>query len=123
MTAMMRSLDLHSQALAALVGATGPMEFGNAGDGDLLGAPRLGPARGGAALEQWRRTLLAQPEVVTARIRRNRDQALGGAAGLPGPANTMRAYLASEVPFGNAKTAAYLLFGLADVCDLMEHGR
>ena len=35
----------------------------------------------------------------------------------------MRAYLAAEVPFGNANTAAYLMFGLADVCDMMEAGR
>ena len=34
----------------------------------------------------------------------------------------MRAYLASEVPFGNAKTAAYLMFGIADVFDMIERG-
>ena len=34
----------------------------------------------------------------------------------------MRNYFAQEVPFGHAKTAAYLVFGLADVSDL-EAGR
>ena len=34
----------------------------------------------------------------------------------------MRAYLSSEVPFGNAKTAAYLMFGIADVFDMVERG-
>jgi len=35
----------------------------------------------------------------------------------------MRSYLSSEVPFGDAKTAAYLMFGMADVADLLEHGK
>ena len=35
----------------------------------------------------------------------------------------MRGYLTAEVPFGNAKTAASLIFGLADVCELMEAGQ
>ena len=82
----------------------------------------MGQARGAAALDSWRRLLSSQPEVITQRIRRNRDLALGGAAGLPGPAATMRGYLAEEVPFGNAKTAAYLLYGIADLRDLMEAG-
>ena len=42
---------------------------------------------------------------------------------VPGSAMTMRSYLSSEVPFGNAKTAAYLMFGLADIVDQMEAGQ
>ena len=30
---------------------------------------------------------------------------------------------ANEVPFGHARTAAYMAFGLCDVADLMEHGK
>ena len=123
MTAVMRSLELQSKALASLVTAEGAGDLEGGPDGGLFGGPRLGHARGAAALEHWRRLLNAQPETISRRIRANRDQALGGAAGLPGPTATMRGYLASGVPFGNARTAAYLLFGLADVCDLMEHGK
>ena len=31
--------------------------------------------------------------------------------------------MTTQVPFGNARTAAYLMFALADVSDLMEAGR
>ena len=121
LSAVMRSLEAQSLALASLVnsGQAPGLDLGS----EDAGGPRLGGARGAAALEQWRRHLTSQPEAVVERIRRNRNQALGGAAGLPGPTATMRSYLSSEVPFGNARTAAYLMFGLADVCDLMEAGQ
>lgn len=123
MSAVMKSLEIQSHALAQLVGSSGPLDLGGSGDGDATAGFRLGQPRGAAALQQWRAAVQSQPELITSRIRANRDQTLGGASGLPGPTATMRGYLTSEVPFGSAKTAAYLLFGIADLCDLMEHGR
>ena len=35
----------------------------------------------------------------------------------------MRGYLTTQVPFGNARTAGYLMFAIADAADLMERGR
>ena len=35
----------------------------------------------------------------------------------------MRGYFGNEVLFGHAKTAAYLVFGVCDIADLMEAGR
>ena len=65
---------------------------------------------------------MTRPEEVTRRVRANRDRAMGGVAGSTGGPLTMRGYLSSEVPFGNAKTAAYLMFGMADVFDMLERG-
>ena len=83
----------------------------------------MGVPRGAAALEAWRRLLTTKPEVIIGRIRANRDQALTGMVGAVDASITMRNYLSSEVPFGNAKTAAYFMFGIADVLDLMERGQ
>ena len=90
--------------------------------GDVTQSLTMGGSRGAAALERWRNLLLTRPEEITRRVRANRDRALGGIAGCSGSPLTMRAYLSSEVPFGNAKTAAYLMFGIADVFDMIELG-
>ena len=119
---MLRSLEVQSRLLASLVG-------GGAAGSDPSGLaayppPGLGsPSTRMAGLDVWRNLLATRPEEITHRVRLNRDQALGGAARVPGAATTMRAYFTTEVPFGNAKTAAYLLFGMADVADLLEHGK
>lgn len=73
------------------------------------------------SLFQWRRAFLKRPEAVTSRIRRNR--AMTGLSATPDLVPSMRNYFANEVPFGHGKTAAYLVFGLADIADLMEHER
>jgi hypothetical protein len=118
MGAVLKSLEVQSRALASLVNASSGMDLGGGATDGVDFAPRLGGTRGAAALEAWRQTLISQPELVTKRIRANRDLVLGGAACLPGPTATMRGY-----PFGNARTAAYLMFGLADICELMEAGQ
>ena len=86
-------------------------------------APRLQGARGAAALHSWRQLFHDKPETITARIRGNRTRAMAGLAASSETHATMRNYFSTEVPFGNARTAAYLLFGLADVADMMEGGR
>ena len=40
----------------------------------------------------------------------------------PSVPGTFRTYLAQEVPFGTAKTGAYLMFALADALDLLQAG-
>ena len=120
MATVLRSLDAQSRALSSMIRPRdddGLDPLSELEPGSFQAAPR-----GAAALEKWRKSLLAHPEAVTERVRRNRNFVLGGAAGLPTPSCTMRGYFAQEVPFGRAKTAAYLLFGLADVVDLMEAG-
>ena len=113
-------MEAQSRLLAALAGsADGSIDVGLS---DTTAPFQLGGARGAAALERWRSLLISRPEEVTRRVRANRDRALGGVAGSSGCPLTMRAYLASEVPFGNAKTAAYLMFGMADVFDMLEKG-
>ena len=117
---LLQSMEAQSRMLAALAGST---DNGiDSGLTDSTASFQLGGARGAAALERWRSLLVSRPEEVTRRVRANRDRALGGVAGSSGGPLTMRAYLASEVPFGNAKTAAYLMFGLADVFDMLERG-
>ena len=74
-------------------------------------------------MEQWRAALRSSPDTVITKVRNFRNSALRGAADIPGAEPTYRSYLAAEVPFGNGKTAAYLMFGLADVADLLEAGR
>ena len=83
----------------------------------------LGGAKGARALEVHRRLLARSPKKVVAQIMKNRNQAMSGAAPIPGVVNTFRGYFTTEVPFSKAKTAAYLIFGLAEVADLMEAGK
>ena len=73
-------------------------------------------------MEMYRRELAEHPARVTARIRQNRNRSMTGSAALPGHVNTFRGYFSSEAPFGQARTAAYLVFGLAEVADLLEAG-
>ena len=82
-----------------------------------------GGARGAAALLKWRRVFNEQPQLITTRVRQARNRAMSGLAATPDLVPSMRNYFATEVPFGHAKTAAYLVFGLTDVADLMEAGR
>ncbi len=56
-------------------------------------------------------------------MRKARDAALTGTAAVDGVINTYRGYFTSEVPFGKVRTAAYLVFGLCEVVDLMESGK
>ena len=120
MSAVLRSLDAQSRAMSSMIRPRDEDSLDPLGEMDQ--SPFHAAPRGAAALEKWRRSLLAHPELVTERIRRNRNFVLGSAAALPGPSCTMRGYFSQEVPFGKARTAAYLLFGIADVCDLMEAG-
>ena len=79
-------------------------------------------AHGTAALHNWRRAFLEKPQALTARLRENRNRAMTGLSATPDLVPSMREYFASEVPFGHAKTAAYLTFGLCDTADLMSTG-
>ncbi len=38
---------------------------------------------------------------------------------MPDLAPSMRSYFGNEVPFGHARAAAYLTFGICDIADLM----
>ena len=96
---------------------------------DTIGELALPPglhgrgARGTAALHAWRRAFLEKPQAVSARIRANRNRVMTGLMTTPDSVPSMRGYFAAEVPFGQARTAAYLTFGMADVADLMEASR
>ena len=48
---------------------------------------------------------------------------MSGLATTPDLTPSTRGYFGAEVPFGHAKTAAYLIFGMCDVADLMEAQR
>ncbi len=87
------------------------------------GAANLRGARGAAALLKWRQIFGERPQLISSRIRQARNRAMTGLACTPDVVPSMRNYFATEVPFGHAKTAAYLVFGLADIADLLEAGR
>ena len=119
MLAVLEGLAAQNKVLATLARGSGDvLGFGDGEPGQGLRGPRST-----AVLTEWRTALRQNPRAVTQRIRANRDLAMQGAAELPGASPTFQSYLASEVPFGNAKTAAYLMFGLADVADLLGAGR
>jgi len=80
-------------------------------------------ARGAMAMEKHRRLVARHPERIVVQMREARNAALCGPAQLEGVTNSYRGYFASEVPFGKARTAAYLVFGLCEVADLMEAGK
>ena len=61
--------------------------------------------------------------MVAARVRQNHNQTVTGLSTTPDLAPSMRGYFEKEVPFGHARTAAYLVFGLCVVADLMERQR
>ena len=94
-----------------------------AGDGDAFGASsmRMPGARGAVAMEQRRRNLVADPQAIAARVRSNWAREFVGASSVESPAGgATRGYLIKQVALGRAKSAAYLLFGLAEVFNLME---
>ena len=72
---------------------------------------------------KFEQQLATNPQAVSARVRANRDRRLLGAAGPMGHHPSTRAYLIQEVPFNGAKTAAHLLFSMADAFDLMQQGQ
>ncbi|CAK0813826.1 unnamed protein product, partial [Prorocentrum cordatum] len=81
---------------------------------------RLGGARGAAALELFRRQVQSSPQAVSALVRRNRQLNMTGAASEEGMSDSTRNYFARNVPFGQARSSAFLVFGMAEVFDLME---
>ena len=74
-------------------------------------------------MELLRSELIERPQDLTAKVRANRGKVLAGAASGPQAGAGTKAYLASEVAFGDSKGLAYLAFGMAEVFDLMEAGR
>ena len=120
----MEGLAAQSRVLTALArGVT-------AEPGELAAPDPLQPAalsmsagRASETLSRWRSALQTSPETILQRVRSNRNVAMQGAAVVPGAAPTYRNFLSNEVPFGGARTGAYLMFALADVLDLLEAGR
>ncbi len=118
-TALMSRLASQQSSTAdPLALLTGDCDVGVEGLGKLPGA------RGAASMEVLRKTLVASPQSVTARVRANRNFHLRGCSSLESaPGSLTSAYFIKQVPFARAKTAAYLLFGMCEVFDLMENGR
>ncbi|CAK0881525.1 unnamed protein product [Prorocentrum cordatum] len=83
---------------------------------------RLGGARGAAALELFCRQVQGAPRAISAMARRNRQLNMTGAASEEGTSGSTRNYFARNVPFGQARSSAFLVFGMAEVFDLMERG-
>ncbi|CAK0900373.1 unnamed protein product, partial [Prorocentrum cordatum] len=75
---------------------------------------RLGGARGAAALELFRRRVQSSPQAVSALARRNRQLNMTGAASEEGMSDSTRNYFARNVPFGQARSSAFLVFGMAE---------
>ena len=63
-----------------------------------------------------------RPSAVTALVRRNRREQLTGSGDEGGLADTTTNYLTRMVPFGQAKSAAYMAYGVAAAFDAMERG-
>ena len=74
-------------------------------------------------MELARRRFEADPESFTQSVRANRRRTLTGPAARPGDADTTSHYFTKEVPFNKAKSAAYLVYGLIHIFDLMEANR
>lgn len=126
MEAFLRTLQAQATALTTLAAHGGvhgdePDLLGGA-PSDAFSLRSMGGARGAAAMEMHRRELRDNPGRVAGKIRANRDRCLTGNAVLPGVVNTFRGYFTSEVPFGQARTAAYMCFGMVEVADLMASG-
>ena len=83
---------------------------------------KLGGARGAAALELFRRQVHGNPQAISALVRRNRQLNMTGAASEEGTSDSTRNYFARNVPFGQARSSAFLVFGMAEVFDLLEWG-
>ena len=94
-------------------------------EGDSWGGSsglRLPGARGAAAMELLRTDLRERPAAATALVRRNRREQLTGSGDEGGLADTTTNYLTRMVPFGQAKSAAYMAYGVAAAFDAMERG-
>jgi len=89
----------------------------------LDGEGQLPGCRGSVAMERFRNQFRRNPQAISAQVRENRRIQLTGPAYEEGTVASTRNYFAKEVPFGAAKSCAYLIFGLAEVFDLMEAGR
>jgi len=74
-------------------------------------------------MERFRNVFRRSPQTITAQVRENRRVQMTGPAFEEGTVASTRNYFAKEAPFGAAKSCAYLIFGLAEVFDLMEAGR
>ena len=75
-------------------------------------------------MELFRQELREHPERITQEIRRNRRELLLGFAGeTTGLVDNTTAYLSTQVPFGQAKSVAYVAFAAASIFDLMERRR
>ena len=72
----------------------------------------------------FRQAFIKQPEAVSASVRANRNRELDGLSGLEQTGlRSTRGYIVKQLPLGHAKSAMYLIFGLAEVFDLMEQGK
>lgn len=121
---MMQAMAEQAKAMAAMAAMHGADPAGGildeSGTGSVTG---MRGARGAAALLKWRQVFSERPQLISARVRQARNRTMSGLSAAPDLVPSMRNYFATEVPFGHAKTAAYLVFGLADTADLMEAGR
>ena len=120
---MAEAMAQQAKAMAAMASTYMRAEPDDALAEALGGGLGLRGARGTAALYAWRKAFTERPQAVAARVRENRNRAMTGLSTTPDMTPSMRGYFTKEVPFGPARTAAYLIFGLADIADLMERGR
>ena len=75
-------------------------------------------------METFWKLFLADPEKVTAVVRSNRNRELDRVSGYEqSGSRSTRAFLLKQLPVGKARSAVYLIFGLAEVFDLLEAGK
>lgn len=126
MAALLQAMERQTEAIGALVRRGTPQDpvsqswCDSEDSGGLL---RMPGARGASALEGLERNLAQDPQKFSKRIRANRDRRVRGASTSGQPTLSTRSYLVQEVPFNGAVSAAHFLFGMAEVFDMMEHGR
>ena len=74
--------------------------------------------------EMYRQDFASHPGRYSQRVRANARRARETAVALDDPlCDSMREFLAEEVPFGNLKTLTFLAFGLATSFDQMRQGK
>ena len=117
------TLRAQTAALQHLVAQKGRASASNQDDCSDEEIGSFKGARGALTMERHRRTVAKHPERVIKQVRDARNAALTGPAHQDGVSNTYRGYFSAEVPFGKARTAAYLVFGLCEVADLLEAGK
>ena len=106
--------DSSGNPVAMLVGGAG---------GEDPSMPKLPGAKGAAVQELLRADFDAHPGKFALRVRQNLRRARQvGASDADPRIDSAREYLADEVPFGSARTLAFLGFGLATVFDQMRLG-